>query len=117
MKRCLGEDGYDVTVMADGGITLTVPPAQAAAFERAQNDCKERLGFNAPVEVSDEEYSALFDRRLALKECLEAEGFRITEPPSRQTFIATQGRWQPYEDLSAEPIERQRALGQRCPQV
>lgn len=55
--------------------------------------------------MSDEELSRQYDWALVSRQCLIDHGQQISEPPSRQTFIANyyaENGWLPWDDVDDE---------------
>lgn len=117
MQRCLGEAGYEVQVMADGGIRGQVHPDQMSVFDEVHKACETEVSGHLVQEASDDQFRTLYTQRLALKDCLTAEGFTISEPPSVQVFIDSGGQWQPYADVATDSSEELARVSATCRQV
>lgn len=125
MAACLKKKGWDVKVGQDPTgyyVDYTSPQGQDLALNRDANLCTKEIGFdNPPPPMSREELEALYKKQLATKECLEAEGYTIEEPPSEEAFVKNRGGWiaygslDPNKDKSGNPDEWVR-INEKCPQ-
>lgn len=87
--ECLQEAGFRAE-MAGDGLDIWDPPAeQRAAFNEAITTCEAQAG---PVPgdepLTREELGTLYDLQLQARDCLIEEGYPVTEPSSRETFIS-----------------------------
>lgn len=108
---CLTEAGFPSTVRSDGGIQIDgVPPEQQQAFVEADTSCAEQLG-SIPGEApfTTPELSVLYDLHVEGRDCLEDQGLAVSDPPSRQTWIAQyeaglsgadEAPWSPWSEAS-----------------
>ncbi len=130
MAECLRERGWDAVTSESGpgtlGIDLAseIPDAQADDWsidlKRARPS---EVGEKRPLEMmSDEQLSRQYDLALLTRHCLVDHGQRISEPPSREYFIAnyyTDNEWAPWNDADKSgeiPGAEWFALEEACPQ-
>jgi len=116
---CLAELGITVTPTEDGGFEVDPGAGGDAALAEADAACKARLG-DPPdyAPVTREELTKLYDTELATRDCLEANGYDVREPPSREEFIESYlgdqagiAAWSSYTDV-LDPTE----IEDTCPQ-
>lgn len=84
-----------------------------ATFQAISSSCRRKVGpFPEIVPTTREELSALYDLNLEAKECLEARGVTVSDPPSREQWIEDNlrvpgpgepGPWSPFNSLAAHP--------------
>lgn len=119
---CLQEAGYDVTFTEDGeGISF--PPLDEALIP-SLNEAKYVCELQYPVDpiyyepLTDEQLTKLYTYRSTdLIDCLEAEGYPVTDiPPSETSFVESKGTWSPYGSIRIRPDDLRR-ITQTCPQV
>jgi hypothetical protein len=119
--QCLHDHGFPVEVIPPGdGISFSnVPSEQMEAADRTFEACQAGLNLPEYAEPTHEQLEQHYYYLLELKECVEAEGYATTDPPSLETFIETGGLWSPY-DLVANDlqmgIQEWYALNEACPQ-
>lgn len=119
--QCLRDQGFEVEAIPPGdGINFSnVPPEQHEAAERTLGACQAGLNLPEYVEPTDEQLKEHYNHLLELKECIEAEGYETTTPPSLEAYIRTGGLWSPY-DLAANDdtigMQEWYALNEACPQ-
>lgn len=89
-EQCINEAGFRAEMQDDGGLRIyDPPPEQKQAWEEVIRACEGTLGpvpGNEPF--STEELSVLYDLQLELGDCLEENGYTVSEPSTRETFIA-----------------------------
>lgn len=92
IARCMNEAGFpSVKDSGDGGVLSgDLVISQGEAYAIAMYDCNARYPldpkFNEPV--TDEDLSLIYDYLVDTQmPCLEAHGYEVVEPPSRQQFI------------------------------
>lgn len=121
---CMHEAGYPgVTVTPDGGVTLGggVPAEQWEAMHIAMYTC------NVLYQLDPKFTAPLTDQRLGeahdyftaeLIPCLEAEGYEVTNVPSRTTFIETYEKtaWSPYAAVTPGSQDEWYRINEVCPQ-
>lgn len=112
IAACLNDSGFpDVTADADGGLSYQNQSAQTERFALAKYSCVAAYPlekkYTAPLD--DEQLGNIFDYlTLVQVPCLEAQGFEISDPPSRQRFIetyVTAPEWLPYGELPIEVLQ------------
>jgi hypothetical protein len=128
VAECLRERGWDAVTSESGpgtlGIELAseIPDAQADDWSTdLMQTCPSEVGELPPLRrMSDEQLSREYDWALLTRQCLVDHGQRISEPPSREYFIAnyyTQKGWVPWADVGDEmPPAEEFALEEACPQ-
>lgn len=123
MAACLNERGISTTYDGAGGLDLDSSALSQEDIDSSLDECEADLvtqgAIAPPAAPTDEYYNGLYDYYLTLTDCLEAEGFVIEEPPSREVFVESDGvSWYPYQDIGAETIGlgRWNELQEQCPQ-
>lgn len=118
MVGCLRDAGWDAEVVPPGdGIKVnSVTEGQGAAYREAFDVCNQRVG-PAPTArlLTEAELRDLYALLLAVRDCLVAAGFEVSEPPSEDAFVESYylaGSWDPYRDIV---IGWERAI-EACPQ-
>lgn len=111
MADCLTAQGY--LAIAEGGGLSTAPPfGQEEPYAVAYYVCSVEYPINPRemIPLVEDQIRYLYDYyTTVMTPCLEAEGYEVPEPPSRQTFISTYGQpgsWAPYR-LVAEAASSQ----------
>ncbi len=120
---CYAEHGWPAT-FEDGGIVVDViPPEQQEAFALDQYVCNARYPVAEKYRsVSPEEHLRRWYAYLTTTyvPCVEALGYDISEPPSLETFLASQGSaWIPNGQVGDQARARGedfRAVDEQCPQ-
>lgn len=124
---CLTEQGIPAHASADGGITFgDIPPEQALLQAEAIYRCEVRFPihpmFSEPL--NDEQLRRLY-RYLTedLRNCIEAEGYETTSPPSEEVFIESYYdpgavAWSPWpiDDPRLQDQAEWGRLSEVCPQ-
>ena len=113
--RCMIDDGWDYRE-TDSGTIFGFPVGQEDAFAEADALCSIASGQNAIIEGSAptvESFRAGYAAALALRDCIQAQGVSVAQPPSEQSFIESGGRWSPYLGLDDELTD---TLLSECPQ-
>lgn len=108
LVTCVESAGFDVEI-SDGGL-LAKPGSQESHYRTALAACEEAAiasGLVRPLEPPDEaELSAWYDAFMLSYECLVREGYPVSEPPSRDSYIESDGRnWHPYDRISGSDVE------------
>lgn len=99
MAACLGDSGWEVTVTPDNSYAYELTDAQANAFHAAEVNCADELGYNdTPPAVSPEQMRRVYSALVALRDCLDTEGYPTAEPPSEQAFLGG-ALFDPYGEL------------------
>lgn len=92
---CLVTQGWDSVVMDPEGpegpgnfSTSGVSPAQQDAYDKAQQDCFDSIGFVDTVPKTPEEARRIYDAFVDENNCLANAGFYTEEPPSFASYYA-----------------------------
>lgn len=119
---CAAEQGVEAETTWDHGLVL--PPGlegeEADAYWDVVGDCAEDV-YPPERQPSEDELEEQYGLLLAAKQCLDAEGFDISEPSGFDAFVEayeSEGPplpWSPYEVVAQRP-ERFRAAVEACPQ-
>jgi hypothetical protein len=117
IARCVRDRGFPVSLTQDGpGLSYElVPPEQAQLEYAVEVACKAGLNLQAYQPVSVEQLEEAYAYEVALAGCLEDQGYSVSDPPSLDSFIDSQGYWSPYSDLPDSALMNQ-ALNRVCPQ-
>jgi hypothetical protein len=122
-RECLADRGFpsESVPSASGGLwRAPIAEDQAEAFRLASEECLIESGLltGEPIQPPSSEYlSAYYDFLLELAQCVEAQGYPVRDPPSRETFIESEGAiWHPYEQVGASE-EDFLQLEEACPQT
>ena len=115
---CFREHGLAASVDPDGGVTIAGGTDDTARMFEINQTCEERLierGILEP-EPTDAEafYRELCDFYLTLIACLEGEGYAVPDPPTIDTFVSTNGEWNPYSFVQVTAGSDVKA---RCPET
>lgn len=109
---CLQESGYpDVTADADGGLSFENLGTQAEQFALAKYVCVAQFPLEKrfTAKLTDEQLGGLYDyMTLVQTPCLEAQGFDIPAPPSKQRFVETYltaPEWLPYANIPIDVLQ------------
>lgn len=111
MAECLSAEGF-VAVAEGGGLSSDAPDGQELPYAIAYYVCSVEYPIDPRVMVPlvEDQIRYLYDYyTTVMTPCLEAEGYEVPEPPSRQTFVSTYGQpgsWAPYT-LVAEAVTSQ----------
>jgi hypothetical protein len=88
MAACLQESGWEVETRPDNSFGITLQASQESAFEAAETDCSERLGYDEhPEALSDAQLRRLYGGLTSLVRCLGEEGYVTRDLPSEQAFL------------------------------
>jgi len=117
LARCVRDRGFPVSLTQDGpGLSYeSVPPEQNQLAYAVEVACKAGLHVRSPEPVSVEQLEKGYAYEVALAACLEDQGYSVSDPPSLDSFIDSQGYWNPYFDLSV-PLSDWVPLNRVCPQ-
>lgn len=111
MAERLSAEGF-VAVAEGGGLSTDAPYGQELQYAIAYYVCSVEYPIDPRVMVPlvEDQIRYLYDYyTTVMTPCLEAEGYEVPEPPSRQTFVSTYGQpgsWAPYT-LVAEAVSSQ----------
>ncbi|MCD4549406.1 hypothetical protein [Schaalia sp. lx-260] len=126
---CLEEKGWKVEQTNNYGqlsysIDTQGDDALFAQMIRDSEEC-EKLSPSPyrDLVISVPDIEDIYEYRLTVKACLENEGIKITDPPTKQKFIDDfrndRSYWNPYTDLmdvSNLTASRFREITEKCPQ-
>lgn len=116
LTRCLDEGGvtFDYEIKLSGyNYSISgrdVSEQDVAIVEACKKESQQR--FLPPPAPSPEELSVIYDLLLREGDCLREQGVDA-DPPSREEFIDSGGKWTPYNAVTAEEFERVQEI---CPQ-
>lgn len=117
--RCMNDQGIPATLTPDGaGISAEkIPPDQNQIGFETMNACMEGLSLPPQEEANPDQLAEIYQYNLALKVCLEAEGYDVPEPPSLEVYIDTYltDPWYAYENVNSLGPEGV-AIEALCPQ-
>ncbi len=125
MIECLADRGIAARPLPDGGIEFgDIPRDQAVAQRAAIDECRQIVEVDPRlVAVSDQDELEDVYRYLTgpLTECLEAQGFRIGEPPTFDAFLEQlkdpdEAPWHPYTWVDPPTREAWERINELCPQ-
>ncbi|MCD4549405.1 hypothetical protein [Schaalia sp. lx-260] len=125
---CLEDKGWKIEKVDLKNLGYSVNTQNDAALEARisadTNECNKR--FPRPDEnlvMSIPDIEDIYEYRLTVKACLENEGIKVTDPPTKQKFIDDfrndRSYWNPYTDLmnvSNLTASRFREITEKCPQ-
>ncbi|QDO89086.1 hypothetical protein FNH13_12755 [Ornithinimicrobium ciconiae] len=120
---CLEAAGVKVEAHPDGSMTVH-DLAGDDGGERAMelsDACEESANFPEYQPVTDVEYSYMYDLNIEAKSCLEGLGYEISDPPSRESWIAlaqseqagNETLWSPYLEIPPNELD---LVERDCPQ-
>lgn len=124
MVDCLQAAGFSAKAFDSSqgmlGFQNTAATQQADAWSKGISRCETKVG-SAPElpRFTPEQLGLLYDFYLRQMDCLTGEGFTISEPPSRDTFVATyysSDPWGPYADVGRISPTALSELETKCPQ-
>lgn len=95
-------------------VVYDIAPEQDSEFREATRECDELIGYAGPLEFSTEQLETMYERGLEIKECLEGEGYDISEPHSLEVFVDSNAGWNPYNDVALEDDSTRAALTELC---
>lgn len=102
---CMTASGFLTYLDSDGNYTIENGGRDQEMFAAA-DFCDNRMYslLPPPTEPTEEYFSDYYDFLVELKECVEAQGYFVEEPPSREAFIeaslSQSDIWHPYEHAS-----------------
>lgn len=125
MVDCLNQGGFKAEAFESSPGIMGFQQAgqaqqQADAWSAGIAKCQERVG--DPPEIprfDDAQLSNLYDFYLRQADCMESQGYTISEPPSRDTFVSTYysgDPWGPYSDIGQVSPTTMSELERVCPQ-
>lgn len=116
MVTCLQSAGFAVSI-DDGGVSAAPGSDQVSFYRDALKAC-EQAGVDSGLVMErrpygPEEWSVIYDAFQITSQCLIEHGYPTPDPPSRDVYIESGGRWHPFDLLSPTAID---AVEQVCPQ-
>jgi hypothetical protein len=120
---CLNDSGFKAIETPDGE-GVSYPPITDPALKQSLNlaiyTCEvqypTQLKYMTPLSTQGLEILYTY-RTGELLQCLEDEGYGVTDsPPSQTVFIQTNGEWTPFSGLSIEQNDLKRVFS-ACPQT
>lgn len=123
--ECMKEQGVAAVATADGGIESH---GDGFAHMTAYDTCKKSLidsGRLAPTTPPTREFfEGLYAYNLTLVECLQAQGYEMSQPPTIETFVdsymdpESETAWAPYDDIAALRLGQSAwdEINRLCPQ-
>lgn len=125
MVDCLNDGGFKAEAFESSPGIMGFQQAgqaqqQASAWSNGIDSCQTKVG--KPPELprfTDSQLSNLYDFYLRQKDCLVGEGYTISDPPSRDTFVNTyysSDPWGPYADIGRVSPTTMADLESKCPQ-
>jgi len=84
------------------GLVFDHAPEATDQFVAAITDCSNawRRVAGMPTELPGrDELAEMYDRFMAVQECLEENGFPVADPPTREVFVEADSAWHPYDAL------------------
>jgi hypothetical protein len=118
LDECLTHRGF-IRVRLPSGIYEIDSGGQQEALAEAFDECVQAAYAALPsAPPADAAYYAMYyDFLVELKSCVEGEGYEVPDPPSRDSFVDSDGaNWHPYQDMHLVPDEELSALEIACPQ-
>ena len=126
MVECLRQAGYNARLASeedpnvDRGVLWDSPDEQAAEARAVYESCEERLieeGILPSREPpTDAQLSEMYDEQVAIRECLEGQGYRTSQPPSREAYVQSDGDWLVYLELAELDKDEWDRINKLCPQ-
>ena len=117
--QCLTDAGFPATVQGDS-LNVRIAAGQEEPQAVAYYVCQAKYPVRPEAPLSDPEISYLYHYYVnSLTPCLEAEGFAIPDPPSKQQFTddyLADVFWTPYDYVSGSNEDVWDKLNDVCPQ-
>ncbi|GIU91819.1 MAG: hypothetical protein KatS3mg011_0725 [Acidimicrobiia bacterium] len=115
----MNDQGFPAALIPPGdGISVAeIPPEQRSAAEEVFDACYAGLNLPPQQPLDDEQIAEVYAYRLAVADCLRAEGYQVPPAPSLDTFIEewATGPWNPYESVDTSGASWE-GIQMRCPQ-
>jgi hypothetical protein len=108
LQQCLHDEGFDVAVLADGGIDFSgLPESQrekGGPVVLALWTCSAKYTIDPRTQqlLTQEQYHVLYDYYTgSLTSCIQSRGITVGEAPSFTTFVDTYNDepWTPYDSV------------------
>jgi hypothetical protein len=106
MATCIESAGFDAEI-EDGGISVQAG-AQASLYVDVRTKCEQAAvdsGLVRPLEPPDDrELAAQYDAFMLTYECMVREGYPVSAPPSKDSYVESGGQvWHPYGLVGGDP--------------
>lgn len=90
MVRCIEDAGWEAEVGWNGVVTSPeMPPEQLDLWTEVADACQKETGFGDLARLTPSQVAELYRQEVAEFECLTAQGFTPSQPPSEQVYIDT----------------------------
>jgi hypothetical protein len=100
LVECVNDQGFAVTLDPDGGIGFgSVSAEQNGLATAVYFACKAGLRLQAPEPLTSAQWEKVYAYEVALASCVAELGYSVSDPPSLDAYIDSQGDWSPYFDL------------------
>ncbi len=119
IAECARNEGVVVEVNEAGSLESQIVDGvdHVAIFERCSEDLAERGLIPGVPDRTPEFLDAEYDRLLVLADCVMSEGQEVDPPPSKESFVESDGRnWHPYAGLGSLSSADFAAVNEACPQ-
>lgn len=91
IHQCLEGRGFPMTQTGEDRFEISVPEEQTDAFNIAQHTCELEYPIDSETQhapYNEEQIGRVYDWQTGeARECFEAHGINVSDPPSRQQFI------------------------------
>lgn len=121
VAACLAEKGFpDAIVGEDGSVGYSPQEAQRDLYQAAMDSCLSSVCPECGHRPSDAKLKRLYYLQIEARECLAAEGYPTSAPPTVQTFYDTYGtdaQWAPWGEIGLR-LAKENLLAtilERCP--
>ncbi|GEM_PF-1393810 len=117
---CLTNAGFAATIDPQTlSVSSPIPPGQEDRFWEVSSRCRQEKFDRFPA-LAEPDPTAAYRAYLYIRECMLANGYPVTDPPSLDTYLETHGAaWHPYDAVMADPTftyEDFQQLENTCPQ-
>lgn len=137
LQSCMDDEGWNVTIDDRGGIVDMIPRDQMDAISAALDECYDTAGYDVSASaiktLTRDDYISWYQANLDTRDCLVAQGYDISEPPSQDAWVdkmladtersSTTGdvshvpSWDPYDDtFYSQPEAERNRLTKLCPE-
>lgn len=118
MATCMRDLGWQAEAVgppdADWRVTYGSASEQGEEFLKATRDCTEAIGYAGALEYTDEQLEKLYRRALEVRDCLETQGYEVSDPPTLDVYKESNAGWNPYSDVSAHEPAVVAGLTEQC---
>lgn len=120
MVVCLQLRGFDVSVNDDGN-GISSRNVGIVEYFKQSDECEGELvaagRIEPPATASREYFEGAYEYNLTVKACLEAEGYTVSEPPTKDSYVESQGEnWVPYDAVVTNSLAEWEEINRLCPQ-